>query len=85
MKFPTFSGDIKDYKRFKEMFLHCTSGISEIESFYQLTASMINTKEKDKIKGCINIDRAWQVLDDCYGDEDKLVDSLLRELENLKT
>ena len=85
MKFPTFSGDIKDYKRFKEMFVHCTSGMSEIESFYQLTESMTNTKEKDKIKGCINLNRAWQVLDDCYGDEDKLVDSLLRELENLKT
>ena len=85
MKFPTFSGDIKDYQRFKEMFNHCTNGMLEIEIFHQLTESMVRTTEKDKIKGCINVARAWQVLDECYGDKDKLVDGLLKDLENLKT
>ncbi|XP_072019604.1 uncharacterized protein [Amphiura filiformis] len=84
MQFPTFNGDLKEYRRFKEMFTHCTTGMSELHCFYQLRQSMVNTTEKNKIKGCINLERAWQELDECYGDQDKLVDSLLTELENLK-
>ncbi|PIK49506.1 hypothetical protein BSL78_13611 [Apostichopus japonicus] len=84
MKFPKFSGDIRDYKRFKELFNHCAVDLTEIECFFQLTESMTNPKEYNKIKGCINVERAWQVLDECYGDEDKVVDRLLKDLENLK-
>ncbi|XP_038063017.1 uncharacterized protein LOC119733704 [Patiria miniata] len=85
MKFPTFSGNIRDYKRFKELFIHCSAGLTEIECFYQLTESMVNAKERNRVKGCINVTRAWQVLDEYYGDSDKIVDSLLRDLDNLKT
>ncbi|KAJ8032361.1 hypothetical protein HOLleu_25872 [Holothuria leucospilota] len=84
MKFPKFSGDIKDYKRFKKLFTHCTANLTEIECFYQLTESMSHAPERNKIKGCINIERAWQVLDDCYGDNDKVVDRLLQDLNNLR-
>ncbi|KAJ8029189.1 hypothetical protein HOLleu_28525 [Holothuria leucospilota] len=83
MKFPKFSGDIKDYKRFKKLFTHCTANLTEIECFYQLTESMSHARERNKIKGCINIERAWQVLDDCYSDNDKVVDRLLQDLNNL--
>ncbi len=44
---------------------------------------MSNARERDKIKGRINTERAWQVLDECYGDQDKVVDSLLKDLDNL--
>ena len=70
MKFPVFSGDLKDYKRFRDLFIHCSTGLTEIECFYQLTESMSNARERDKIRGCINTERAWQVLDECYGDQD---------------
>ena len=85
MKFPTFSGDVREYKRFKELFQHCTSELSEMECFFQLTEAMINPRERDLIKGCISVTRAWEVLDGYYGDEDKIVDSLLKDLDNLKS
>ncbi|XP_071509981.1 uncharacterized protein [Diadema antillarum] len=84
MKFPTFNGDIKDYQRFRTLFQHCAADLTEIECFYQLTQAMINARERNMIKGCINVQRAWQVLDEKYGDQDRVVDSLLRDLENLK-
>ena len=83
MKFPTFSGDVREYKRFKELFQHCTRDLSEMECFFQLTEAMTNPREKGLIKGCISVTRAWEVLDGYYGDEDKIVDSLLKDLENL--
>eukprot|EP00057_Strongylocentrotus_purpuratus_P005403 XP_003730892.1 PREDICTED: uncharacterized protein LOC100888831 [Strongylocentrotus purpuratus] len=84
MKFPTFSGDLKDYNRFKQLFLHCAGGLTEIECFYQLTEAMVNSRERSMIKGCISVERAWEVLDEYYGDQDKVVDSLLKELDDLK-
>nr|XP_054771582.1 uncharacterized protein LOC129279496 [Lytechinus pictus] len=84
MKFPTFSGDLKDYRRFKELFVHCAGGLTEIECFYQLTESMINNRERNMIKGCVSVARAWEILDEYYGDPDKVVDSLLKELDDLK-
>ena len=36
------------------------------------------------IKGCISVHRAWQLQDECYGDEDKIMDSLLKEPSDLK-
>ena len=84
MKFPTFSGAIEDYERFKEFFQYCTQGLTEMETFFQLTESMINQKERIMVKSCATVDRAWEVLDARYGDQDRLVDSLLRDLDNLK-
>ena len=84
MKFPTFSGAIEDYERFKEFFQYCTQGLTEMESFFQLTESMLNQKERIMVKSCATVDRAWEVLDARYGDQDRLVDSLLRDLDNLK-
>ena len=84
MRFPTFNGDIKEYQRFRTLFKHCAADLTEIEYFYQLTQSMINSRERNMIKGCINVQRAWQVLDQKYGDQDRVVDSLLQDLENLK-
>ena len=84
MKFPTFNGAIEDYERFKEFFQYCTQGLTEMESFFQLTESMVNQREKTMVKSCSSIERAWEVLDAKYGDQDRLVDSLLRDLDSLK-
>lgn len=85
MKFPTFGGDIKDYQRFKGFFQYCTNGLTEIECLFQLTESMINQRERTMVKSCATIVRAWEVLDARYGDQDRLVDSLLRDLDSLKS
>ena len=38
--------------------------------------------ERNKIKPCTDYHRAWQILDEHYGDDDRLVDILLRDIEN---
>lgn len=43
------------------------------------------SKGSNHVKGCINVERAWQVLDECYGDDDRMVDSLLKDLDNLRS
>ena len=85
MKFPTFNGDIKDYQRFKDLFKHCTKDLSEIECFFQLVESMVNQKERNMVKSCSDVDRAWQILDARFGDRDRVVDSLLQDLDALKS
>lgn len=85
MKYPTFNGNIRDYERFKALFNHCAAELTEIECFYQLTEAMVNSRERDMIKGCINVKRAWEILDEYFGDRDRVVDSLMKDLEGLKT
>ena len=85
MKFPTFGGDIKEYQRFKDFFPYCTKGLTEIECFFQLTESMTNQRERTMVQSCATIVQAWEVLDARYGDQDGLVDSLLRDFNSLKS
>lgn len=85
MKFPVFSGDVRDYRRFKELFIHCTEGLSEIECHFQLTESMSRKYERDMVKSCINTQRAWEILDESFGDQDKVIDAILNDIDNLKT
>ena len=85
MRYPTFNGNIRDYERFKALFNHCAAELNEIECFYQLTEAMVNSKERNMIKGCINVRRAWEILDEYFGDRDRVVDSLMKDLESLKT
>ena len=39
--------------------------------------------ERKKIKPCTSIYQAWQILDESYGDDDRLVDILLHDIEHL--
>ena len=85
LKFPTFSGDIREYKRFRELFIHFTNHLNHIECLYQLVECMQRPAERNKIKPCTDYHRAWQILDEHYGDDDRLVDILLRDIENLNS
>ena len=85
LKFPTFSGDIRDYKQFKELFIHFTKHLDQTECLYQLVESMQRPAERKKIKPCTSIYQAWQILDESYGDDDRLVDILLCDIENLNS
>ena len=64
IKFPTFSGDLRDYKRFKEQFLHYSKSLGETECFHQLVESMERKREKNKIKNCVDVKRAWEILNE---------------------
>ena len=85
LKFPTFSGDIHDYKQFKELFIHFTKHLDQTECLYQLVESMQRPAERKKIKPCTNIYRAWQILDESYGDDDRLVNILICDIEKLNS
>ena len=52
LKFPTFSGDIRDYKQFKELFIHFTKHLDQTECLYQLVESMQRPAERKKVKPC---------------------------------
>ena len=54
LKFPTFSGDIGNYKQFKELFIHFTKHLDQTERLYQLVESMQRPAERKKIKPCTN-------------------------------
>ena len=68
LKFPTFSGDIRDYVRVKELFEHFPTHLDETERLYQMVESMEEQPEKDKIKAYTKVDGAWEILDEGYGD-----------------
>ncbi|ESP05197.1 hypothetical protein LOTGIDRAFT_152007 [Lottia gigantea] len=83
LKFATFSGDLRDYKLFKKQFLHYSQHLDKIECFYQLVESIEKVREKNKIKSCISTTRAWEILDEFYGDDDQIVETLLGDLERM--
>lgn len=84
LKFPTFSGDLRDYKRFKQQFRYFTADLKPIEQLYQLIESMEKQREKNKIKNCMSIDKAWPILDQEYGDDDRLIDTLIADLDRIE-
>ncbi|MCG8432222.1 MAG: hypothetical protein MJA29_13770, partial [Candidatus Omnitrophica bacterium] len=85
LKFPTFSGDIRDYRKFRDQFTYFTKTLEPDEQLYQLVESMERTREKQKIKNCMSITKAWSILDSEYGDKDRLIDILLSDLEKIET
>ncbi|XP_064643562.1 uncharacterized protein LOC135497661 [Lineus longissimus] len=83
LKFPTFGGNIRDYRQFRQQFGSFTKDLEPNEKLYQLVESMDRPREKQKIKNCTSIDRAWSILDKEYGDKDRLVDTLISDLEKI--
>ena len=59
LKFPTFFGDNRDYKRFRELFIHFANHLTPTECLYQLVECMQRPAERNKIKPCTNYHRAW--------------------------
>ena len=84
LKFPTFSGDIRDYRKFRDQFIYFSKTLEPGEQLYQLVESMERLREKQKIKNCLTIGRAWSILDGEYGDKDRLIDILLSDLEKIE-
>ncbi|XP_064635219.1 uncharacterized protein LOC135492601 [Lineus longissimus] len=85
LKFPTFSGDIRDYMRFKEQFSYFTKDLPPPERLYQLVESMERVREKVKIKNCTMLSVAWSILDTEFGDEDRLIDILISDIERTES
>ena len=46
---------------------------------------MSKPREKNKIKGCSDLKKAWEILDEAYGDEDRIVETLINDLDSIDT
>lgn len=46
---------------------------------------MKRSRERNKIKDCINVEKAWKILDEAYGDETQFIETLIVDLENVDT
>ena len=84
LKFPIFTGDMQDYGRFKKHFTHFAKDLSETETFYQLVNCMQGDREKKRIKDAHDLKRAWEILDEAYGDPDLILDRALSDIERAK-
>ena len=87
MKMPAFSGDIRDYPRFKSEFQKHVAPITKSEdaAAYLLKSCL----EKEALSVVRNVDdnlhQMWERLDDRYGRSSKLVDAIMNEIKQLKT
>lgn len=66
------------------MFQHCTRELSEIKCFFQLAESMVSQRERNLVESCSSVASAWEMLDERFDDKDRVVDSLLQDLDGLK-
>ena len=86
MKMPTFSGNIRDYPRFKSEFQKHVAPLttSEDAAAYLLKSCL----EKEALEVVKNVDddpnQMWERLDDRYGRSSKLVDAIMNEIKQLK-
>jgi len=86
MKWPTFSGNIRDYPRFKADFTKqvMPNTKSDDSAAYLLKSCL----EKDPLDVVKNVDddlsKMWDRLDDRYGRSSKIVDAIMHEIKQLK-
>ena len=81
---PSFSGKIRDYPRFKKDFMKIV--MPRIGSGDPSYALMSCLKDEPKsIVTCISDDASamWKRLDEVYGDPSKIVDAIMRELQEV--
>ena len=83
LKFPTFSGDIRDYSNFKGQFEYFAKDLPAQEKLYQLTESMEKPRDKAKVKHCLDLSTAWSILDTEFGDNDRLIDVLIADIQQI--
>jgi hypothetical protein len=86
MKMPIFSGNIRDYPRFKADFTkHVMPLTKSDDSAAYLLKSCL---EKDPLDTVKNVDddlpKMWDRLDDRYGRSTKIVDAIMYEIKQLK-
>ena len=87
MKMPSFSGDIRDYPRFKSEFQKHVAPFTKSED---ATAYLLKScLEKEALSVVKNVDddlnQMWERMDDRYGRSSKLVDAIMNEIKQLKT
>ena len=86
VKLPTFSGNIRDYPRFKKDFKSYVSpSIKTGSDAYIMKEMCLKDEALDLIKNVDDdIDAIWERLDDRYGKASKLTDVIMYDIKKLK-
>ena len=86
MKMPTFSGNIRDYPRFKSEFQKHVAPLTTSEDAAAYLLKSCLEKEALEVVKNVNDDlkQMWERLDDRYGRSSKLVDAIMNEIKQLK-
>jgi len=86
MKMPAFSGNIRDYPRFKSEFQKHVAPLTTSEDAAAYLLKSCLEKEALEVVKNVNDDlsKMWERLDDRYGRSSKLVDAIMNEIKQLK-
>ena len=85
MKLPYFSGNIRNYARFKKNFKEIILPFysDPIQQVYVIKENCLKGQAKILVENIEDMKAIWMRLDDKYGDKLDLVDVVIKDLENL--
>ena len=85
MKLPSFSGNIRNYARFKRDFKDIVLPLypDPIHQIFVIKENCLKGPARTLIENMEDMDAIWNRLDDKYGDRIDLVDVVIKELEGL--
>ena len=86
MKMPNFTGDIREYPRFKADFdKHVRPNAESDDAAAYILKSCLGKEALDTVKNVDDdLDTMWERLDDRYGRSSKIVDAVMHEIKQLK-
>ena len=80
-----FKGDIGKYHRFREYFKnHINPGFADAEEAFVLRSYLDHEIKEDVLALGDNVEAIWSRLDCKYGDQGKLIDSIMAEVKHTK-
>ena len=84
---PSWDGDRKTYKTWKNEFCHCMDKYEQDEEERLQRFRKALPKHSfwsNQVKYCKTITQGWEILDNEFGNKRKLMDELLRDITNIK-
>ena len=84
MQAPKFSGNIRDYARFKANYeaIVKPSYDDEVHQMYILKEKCLTSEAKELVKNIDNLDDIWKRLAARYGDNIQIVDAVNKDIQN---
>ena len=85
VKMPSFTGEIRDYPRFKTDFERQVMPTISIENAPYILRSCLSKKAANTVKSIDDdLDAMWKRLDEKYGDPAKVVDVIMNDIQNTR-
>ena len=86
VQLPTFSGQVGDYPDFKGQFreLAANDGYTSVIELAQLRRKL-TVEARSVVEGVMNVEEAWTMLDDRYGNAEVAVITTLQTLQRFRT